>query len=216
MPEVLYIVDYNDVMESYRVEKETTQETVTLIVYEVRTNRDDRIVSRFTYSNRIEGYESPFLSWYNLIFCSNNCGLAPDYRYMATAVQLGKKTAATIFTDPNSPEGKALIKNVPKDCGAMPYSDSMIYAYHKGYLSDYFDFEIIKSLYERHCHQSIDWRLVKELFNKPLSYFANSNECGFTLHGGDNREQRIILGLILGYPVESTIEYMNGNYWQYF
>lgn len=214
MAEVLYRVDYDGVRVSYRVEKETTQETITLIVYEVRTNKDDRIISRFTYSNRIKGYDSPFLSWYNLIFCSNCCGPAPDYRYMTTAVQLGKKTAATVYIGPYTPEGKALIRNIPIDCGAVPYSDSMIYAYHRGCLSDYFDFEIIKSLYERHCHLSFDWRLVKELFNKPLSYFANSNECGFTLHGGDDREQRIVLGLLLGYPVESTVEYINGNYFR--
>ena len=49
------------------------------------------------YPLRAEDYESPYLSWYNLICCSNNYGPVPVVPYMNRAVQKGRKVAATIY-----------------------------------------------------------------------------------------------------------------------
>lgn len=211
MCEELYNVCDTDSMVSYIVEKETATDTITISVYKNSPNKGKRLLSRISYPREREGYNSPFLSWYNLIFCSNNCGPSPRYDYMHTAVQLGKKTAATVYIHPDSSEGKDFIKSLPKECGAIPYGDYMIYVFRKGRLADFFDFETIRRLYENNCMTLFDWSLIKELFNKPLSYFGDPDQCGFDLQRCVDVNNRIIVGLLLGYPVESTIECINHN-----
>ena len=207
MKETLYSANYNDGMCSYLVEKESNDRNISIIVYDVSNGRHKE-KSKIQYNNIGEEYASPFLNWYNLIFCSNTYGPTPDYQYMHQSVKEGKKTAATVYLEPDSEEGKQLISMLPKDCDALPYGKSMIYVFHKGCLSDFFDFEKIQSLYKKHGAYSIEWSTVKDYFKKDLSFFGDEQLCGFSLQSGGNTEQRIITGLILGYPVESTIAFL--------
>ena len=208
MKEKVYDVYYKDASLRYRVEKETTPVETCFTIYRKNGNNPEVEYSRYSYPSNIEGYDSPFLSWYNLFFCSGVCGPEPDYEYMTNAVQQGKKTAGTVYVDSRSAEGQHIMRTVPKNCSALRYGQ-ILYVFHKGCLSDYFDFETIRRIYDTHCRQFINWDIVKDYFDKPLSYFGDEEKCGFHLHCGDNKEQRIILGLLLGYPVESTIDYMN-------
>lgn len=207
MKEILCSANYNDGICSFSVEKEINESNISVFINDVW---DGRCIekTRITYRNIGEEYMSPFLSWYNLFFCSNNYGPAPDYEYMHRAVQEGKKTAATVYLEPASEEGKDLVNTLPEECGSLPYGQAMIYVFHKGCLSDFFDFEKIKSLYIKHGACFVDWDKVKEYFAKDLSYFGDEQACDFSLQSGGNKEQTIITGLILGYPVESTIAYL--------
>ena len=207
MRELIYKVKYNDGLCSYLVEKELDGETVSIIIYD--TNKEpNKEVSRIRYKNTGKEYFSPFLSWYNILFCSNSYGPVPDYEYMHRAVQEGKKTAATVYLDPKSDKGKALVQNLPAHCSSVPYGDNMLYVFHKGCLADYFDFEDIHSIYEAHGAWVIDWKKVREYFYKPMSFFGNETKCGFSLQCVQGREQTIITGLLLGYPIESTISFL--------
>lgn len=185
----------------YTVEKELLETGYNVLVKDCRKNGE--VVSSISCLD-IPEYETPFLSWYNLIFCSAHYGALTDYEYMNRAVQTNKKTAATIYLSYDSPEGQQLIKDMPDCCAAMPYGETMIYMYHKGSLSDYFDFERIRDYYDRYGVFRINWSVVKKLFQKDLSYFGHENECGFSLQNSRSNEEMIIIGLIFGYPLVST------------
>ena len=214
MTEILYEMTYSDCTpygKKYRVEKETTPEMISIIVYDSQFDHNNEI-TRISYKNVGVEYCSPFLSWYNLLFCSNNYNLAPDYDYMTYAVQKGKKTASTVYFEPDSDEGKEIIAQLPRDCSALPYGSKMIYVFHRGCLSSFFDFDAIKSIYDYHMCFCIDWSKVRELMDKPLDFFGHEGECGFSIQSGGTPEQNVINGLLLGYPVESTVYFIKG--WQ--
>ncbi len=204
MREMLYKTSYNSGLNSFVVEKATTESTISIEIYKIKGDHKAEI-GNIHFQNIGEEYVSPFLSWYNLIFCSNSYGPAPDYEYMNRAVQEGKKTAATIYMNAQSDEGKQLISALPLDCSALPYGENIIYVFHKGRLGDFFDFDRIKSLYEKHGVFSVDWRKVSELFQKDLSFFGDEKKCGFSLQSGGCRAEMIVTGLLLGYPIESTV-----------
>lgn len=204
MREMLYKTSYNSGLNSFVVEKATTESTISIEIYKVKGDHKTEI-GNIHFQNIGEEYVSPYLNWYNLIFCSNSYGPAPDYEYMNCAVQEGKKTAATIYMNAQSDEGKQLISSLPPDCSALPYGENMIYVFHKGRLGAFFDFDRIKSLYEKHGVFNLDWRKISELFQKDLSYFADEKKCGFSLQSGGCRAEMIVTGLLLGYPIESTV-----------
>ncbi len=113
-----------------------------------------------------------------------------------------------MYLSPDSVEGIQLVNKLPKNCDSLPYGQSMIYVFHKGSLLDFFDYERVRSLYEKHGAYSVKWDIVKDYFEKDLSFFGDEEACGFSLQSGGNQEQTIITGLILGYPIESTIAYL--------
>lgn len=211
MNETLYSTEYGDCLSSYRVEKEINDAKISIIVYDTSFGRNV-IIRTITYKNIGKEYSSPFLSWYNLIFCSNNYGPAPNYPYMHSAVQDGKKTAATVYIDPNSTTGKEFVDKLPESCGSLPYDNTMIYVYRKGKLSDFFCFEEIRDIYQKHGIFSLNWDIIQNYFEYPLSEFGDERKCGFSLQSGGSKEQTVINGLILGYPIESTVEHLGyGN-----
>ncbi len=55
--------------------------------------------------------------------------------------------------------------------------------------------------------------LCKKTVSKPLEYFSDDAHCGFNIQSDANsNENKIINGLLLGYPVESTIAFINKDY----
>lgn len=164
-----------------------------------------------------ETISSSLLNWHNLFFCSNGYGPSPHLGYMNHAVQNGTKPASTAYV--SAEEYAQLICTLPANCHAVPYGESadnlfIAYIYRDGSLHDFFDFEKIKHIYSLHgLNKSIDWNYVKERFEKPLEYFSNAAQCGFNIQCGVNSiENKIVNGILLGYPVESTISYINGDY----
>ena len=73
MKETLFLTNYNNGMCSYLVEKETSENNTSIIVYDVW---NDRHIEkwRIKYNDIGDEYSSPFLNWYNVLFCSNNYG----------------------------------------------------------------------------------------------------------------------------------------------
>lgn len=195
-------------MQQYTVERDVTPGKIKLTLIQ-KTFEPHKEICHIEYKNIGREYTSPLLSWYNALFCSAAYNAAPDYEYMHHAVQAGKKPSATVYLEPSSKEGRKLMENLPSTCGAAPYSGNIIFVYRKGCLSDFFDFDEIQSIYQDHGCYGVDWEKVKSYFSMPLEDFGYQEKCGFDLQSGGNTEQTIITGLVLGYPVESTISYQS-------
>lgn len=160
-------------------------------------------------------YHADLISWYNVLFCSNSYGSAPDYSYMNYAVQNGKKPAATVYLS-NEYTKEQIIQSIPENCDWREYGGNMLWVFRKGCLADFFDLSIIQKSYAAHNVTGIDWELVRELFTKPLEFFAepdgeNGWQCGFNIQSGGIGGQTVITGLLLGYPIESTIAWLKGD-----
>lgn len=196
---------------SWSIKKAVSNDGVRFIAERTKRGGDPEVIAEIWYRSILPEYQSPFLSWKNLIFCSNNYGSPPAYDYMDVAVQEGKKTAATVYHNLESPEAQEIIKALPDDCDFRDYSKTMFFLFHKGCLADFFDFDRIKAVYDAHGILEIDWDWVAAQFQKPLSYFANEEECGFSLQSGGRGGIAVVTGLILGYPVESTVAFLAMN-----
>lgn len=168
---------------------------------------DEVTCKRIFFPVVAESYQSPYLSWYNLICCSNNYGPIPVLEYMNYAVQNGKKLAATVYPH-TVEEYMQMIADLTDGYYCCPYHTReyqyMLYVSKKGTLADYFDLEKIRSIYEA-CDVTLDWAKIEGYFAKELSFFAREEECDVEIHNGACPEDLFITGLLFGYPVESTI-----------
>ncbi len=154
-----------------------------------------------------EEFRSPYLSWYNLICCSNNYGPIPVVSYMNCAVQNGKKIAATIYPD-SAAEYMRILSEVGEDYYCYPYHPReyryMLYISRKGKLSDYFELERLLEVY-RASGVSLDAEKMEFYFQQELSWFGNEELCPIRLHDCVGAEELAVTGLLFGYPVESTV-----------
>lgn len=154
-----------------------------------------------------ERYKSPYLSWYNLICCSNNYGPVPVIPYMNHAVQNGKKIAATVYPDTAS-DYMAILAEAGDEYYCYPYHSEeyryMLYISRKGKLSDYFDLEYLLCVY-RDSGVNLDSETMWFYFDQELFWFGNEELCPIELHNCIGQEELAVTGLLFGYPVESTI-----------
>lgn len=154
-----------------------------------------------------EAYQSPYLSWYNLICCSNNYGPVPVVAYLNHAVQNGKKLAATIY-----PETAAAYMQILAEAGEQYYCypyhmeeyTYLLYISRKGSLADYFDLSLLAETYQA-CGIELQQAKMQDYFEKELSWFGNEEQCPIRLHDCQGQEELAVTGLLFGYPVESTI-----------
>lgn len=162
---------------------------------------------RFFYEVCAESYSSPYLSWYNLICCSNNYGPIPVVDYMNQAVQNGKKIAATVYPNTAS-DYMQMVAALSEDYYCFPYHTKeyqyMLYVSRKGTLADYFDLDQIMDVY-RQCGIALDADKMKYYFAQELSWFGNEEACDIEIHFCTGDEKFAVVGLLFGYPVESTI-----------
>jgi len=200
---------------TYEIDKIFEDGVVTIVLRNLNKSPYG-VCSFFKYRDVGSAIDSELLSWHNVFFCSNYYGVHPHQEYMSDAVQQGKKTTATI---PVSNEiYNQMVSSIPENCCVVPYFKTiseitMAYVYRKGTLSDYFDFDEVKKVYMLHGICDIEWDTVSELFSKFLEYFADEKNCGFSIQAGSSkRENLIILGLLLGYPIESTVAFIRGDY----
>lgn len=193
---------------SWSIKKAVSNDGVRFIAERTKRGGDPEVKAEIWYRSILPEYQSPFLSWKNLFFCSNNYITPPIYAYMNVAVQEGKKTAATILLELESHEAQEIIKALPDDCDYRDYPGSTFYLFHRGCLADFFDLDKIKEIYDAHGILDINWNWVAAQFQKPLSFFANREECGFSLQSGGRSGISVVKGLILGYPVESTVAFL--------
>lgn len=194
----------------YQVTRIVQDGVVYITTLQLCEGKPKRILAELCYKSLLPDYQSDLLSWENLALCSNQFGIAPQPDYMNYAVQNGKKPAATILSGMESGEAQRIIESLPESCGYCEYGPSMLWVYRKGCLADYYDLSSIKEIYDAHEVAGIDWDWVREMFKKPLSFFGELDEagnpkCGFNIQSGGTGGKFVLTGLLLGYPVESTI-----------
>lgn len=205
-----YDIQGSDIFFHLYREEEDGKCTVTLTYQFPET--EEVTCKRIFFPVAAEQYQSPYLSWYNLICCSNNYGPIPVIEYMNTAVQNGKKIAATIYPPTVEAYMQTFAELGEDEYYCAPYHPMeyqyMLYVSKKGTLADYFDYDQIKAVYDA-CDVKLKWDKIREYFEKELSFFANEAICDIQLHNGATPEDLMITGLLFGYPVESTVALIN-------
>lgn len=186
---------------------EGDQVTVSLRYSFPNVQAEEVTCKRFFYPVCAEGYEHPWLSWYNLICCSNNYGPIPVVSYMNYAVQNDKKLAATIYPE-TAAEYMKILADVGDEYYCFPYHPKeyryMMFLSRKGTLADYFELDRILEVYSV-CGVSLDRQKMESYFGQELSWFGNEEECPIEIHNCLGEEELATVGLLFGYPVESTI-----------
>ncbi|MCI8991197.1 MAG: hypothetical protein HFG80_00480 [Eubacterium sp.] len=176
-------------------------------IYYTENGGEEIWVRDFFYDEQAAAYQSEYLSWYNLIFCSNFYGPIPVVSYMNHAVQQGKKLAATVYpVDAN--DYMSILKETAQDYYCFPYHTEeyalLMYISRKGTLNDYFDKDKIVEVY-KNCGIELDTEKVDRYFSWELSRFGKEEESGVLLHDCRGTEELLAVGLLFGYPIESTI-----------
>lgn len=208
-------VTYQESGEQFCIDR-ITENGICNVILRNKNNSPYGIYARVEYLDVGETMSSPYLNWDNLFFCSNYYGASVNCEYMNIAVQQGKKTTATAYVDPKS--YIKLCEALPKNCFAVPYPEnasnkSMAFVYRDGTLNELFGFERIKHLYSLHRIIDIDWVKLHTWFNLPLSSFSNPEISGINLqNAGSAIAEQIAVGLLLGYPIESTVAYIKHSY----
>lgn len=200
------IGDQSVVFTLYR--EEESEEVLVTLTYQFQMPGAEEVpCKRFHYPLCAEGYQSPYLSWYNLICCSNNYGPIPVVSYMNRAVQEGKKVAATVYPV-DTQEYMQIIAETAEGYYCFPFNAEeyqyMLFLSKKGTLADYFDLDRILSVY-RESGLELDADQMRELFSRELSWFGNPKECPIEIHNCLGNEALAAVGLLFGYPVESTV-----------
>lgn len=201
-----YDIQGSDIFFHLYREEQDGQVTVTL-TYQF-PNVDEVACKRIFFPVCAERIQSPYLSWYNLICCSNNYGPIPKIEYMNTSVQNGKKLAATVYPNDVTEYMAMISDSGEKGYYCYPYHtreyEYLLYVSKKGTLADYFDYAEVKSVYQE-SGVELNWEKIEHYFAQELSYFGNEEVCDIQLHNGACPEDLMITGLLMGYPIESTI-----------
>ena len=153
--------------------------------------------------NNIPFYEHPLLSWANLDCCG---GWAYDKDYLLTAVQDGKKPVADIV--------EAMLPEVSPSPSVDVWYDPepvwngmklMIIARH-GCIADFFDLDEIVEAYKKQDVR-IERAALEPYAHTPLIELFQEE----FWTAPRTREEWIITGLGLGYPIESTASILCGH-----
>jgi hypothetical protein len=176
-------------------------------IYYSEEGGPEQWVRDFLYDDEAAAYQNKYLSWYNLIFCSNFYGPIPVVKYMNHAVQEDKKVAATVYPV-DSTEYMGILRETFEDYYCLPYHPDeygmLMYVSKKGTLNDYFDKDAVVAVYQN-CGIELDMAKVDDYFSWELNRFANEQTSGVMLHDCRGTEELLVVGLLFGYPVESTI-----------
>ena len=179
------------------------------------------IISVIDYPSNIKSVSSPLLNWENLIRCSNYYGISPEEidennqpGYMSLAVQKHLKPAATLRYNIDNPFIRNLEVSLPDDCLILKYKEeNTTFICRNCSLADLFNIDEVNKTYERYGIQGVEWDKVKALCKKELSYFSDNLLSGISIESGTkNLTQDVIVGLLLGYPIESTVAKIKKTY----
>ena len=174
-----------------------------------------------------ETFDSPYISWANLDCCG---GWSYDEEYLTTAVQEGRKLFAGIATSlrgkytPNYPTEEmarqqfesfknTLSPDIFADYEDNPVSSKYLYTYicRRGKITDYIDLDAVFSFYEKLGLDipSEAKAEVKRYCDCEIKTFGTSR-APFHYSNAVSGVELITTGLLLGYPIESTVSILQG------
>lgn len=200
----------------YRKEKDDIVEMTLTFKFDrppegfINVPEGETVYRYITYPVIADSYESPYLSWDNLLYCSNSYGPVPVIKYMNYAVQNDKKVAANIY--PESYEEYMHILADHGDTDIFPFTieeyEFELMICKKGTLKDYFDMDKILDIYKA-CGFELDREKIADYFDKKLSWFGEK-DCTFDIINPYGYEDNVICGLFFGYPLGSTVDRLKG------
>ena len=204
----------------YQIDKITDNDHISIIFRSIDKHPYGVIsIIRFPEKQGLDSLQ--MMNWENLIRCSNYYGYPPEETrvdgslgYMAEAVQKGLKPAATFRRSFNDQIVKELISTLPKDCLIVPFKEEgTTYICRDCKLSDIYNLSEIKKRYDMFDISNIDWNKVGAFFEKELLFFSDNNASDiFIERGARDDTERVIIGALLGYPIESTVAAIQGTY----
>lgn len=196
----------------------------------VRKKETNQSLMFYRYKN-VPSYQSRYLNWGNLNCCG---GWTYDETYLYTAVQEEKKLYSNIvFTIVNEDYAKQykqcnfhtektvssilskLKSELPDDCVmGFECEDKEVYERifrslficKKGTLNNFYNIDDILRSYEQFgvIIDDAEKHRIRELSDVPLEYFGH-DDFVYKYHQPEFGSQLIITGLLLGYPIESTV-----------
>ena len=174
-----------------------------------------------------ETFDSPYISWANLDCCG---GWGYDEEYLTTAVQEGRKLFAGIATplrgkySPNYPTEEmarrqfesfknTLSPDIFADYEDDPVSSKYLYTYicRRGKITDYIDLDAVFSFYKK-LGLVIPGEVkaeVERCCDYEIKAFGTSS-APFHYSNAVSGVELITTGLLLGYPIESTVSILQG------
>lgn len=180
-------------------------------------DNNKRASSTYTFPNVACDFQSPYLSWENLLHCGG-FQVKDDYlKYIA--VQQGKKLYAGFgyFTHQHgTPRHKIddeisrITEALPEDCEfglEEPQNHNLLnyYVCRKGAVKDYIDIDNALLCYKQ---MGLDLRseddCVKRYCAIEMRDFSQSDKIAFDYGNPSSIGQYIVTGLLLGYPLAST------------
>ena len=179
------------------------------------------VISVIEYPSNRSNFSSSLLNWENLIRCSNYYGTPPEERdylnqpgYMSLAVQKHLKPAATLRFNLNDPFIEQIKLELPDDCLIMKYKEEgSTFICRNCSLADLLNIDEVRNAYEQYGIYDIDWGKVTDYCKKPLSFFSDDSITGIAIErGAKGITQYVIVGLLLGYPIESTVAKLRNTY----
>lgn len=181
------------------------------------------IIHRIYRFARIDSeYTSPYISWANLDCCG---GWVSDESYLQVAVQEGKKLYAgldiyvrQVGSQENArKEVERILSELPEGCtgGFEPQKVAFSVPYficRTGSLSDYYDIDRVLDYYEQLgvMINDADRQEVKQLSTLEIKEFGSENP-PIDYINAYSLSSLIVTGLLLGYPIESTVSILQGN-----
>lgn len=189
----------------------------------VEIRKDNEIKDRFRFRNVGEEIDCPYISWENLAYCG---WYDKDGDDIISIMLVDRKLFASLgfensdlVHDGNGRFADDEIENIIKqndslmggylEDGIEVYMD--VFICKKGTISDYIDIENVFSFYEKLGMKlwNNEKEMIKELCDHNISEFATKSLLTYT--HPKNRVELVVVGLLLGYPIESTVSILNNK-----
>ena len=211
---------------------------VSIVREDFKTRSQVKVVSEFAWKRAClrtyrfnlihEAVEVPYCSWANLDCCG---GWSCDEEYLDTAVQKGLKLFAGITKSlkseylPNHPTAEEAKRQFDAMKEALPsgvlrgIEDTTeetrvlhMFLCRTGSISDYIDLDRVFSFYEKlGVHVStMEQQEIRRLCNMEMSCYGTGH-APFQYTRAATPVQLITTGLLLGYPIESTVSILQGH-----
>lgn len=187
-----------------------------------------RTLRTYRFDNILESIEVPYSSWANLDCCGGWCF---DKEYLDTAVQKGLKLFAGRTTllrhqyIPHAPtledakqQFEALVKELPygviADVESTAYDPNCFYTFvcRTGRISDHIDLDMVFRFYEKLGHNiaSTEKDEIERFSSCEIKQYGYPT-APFCYTRASTNAELITTGLLLGYPIESTVSILQGH-----
>lgn len=176
---------------------------------EVKIRHGNFVYMTYRFDNLTNVYTSPYISWANLNCCG---GWVYDNDYLKYAVQNNKKLFAQLACLKEN-EIKELKETIDKDKFDYSYEIegrfSQFYIYRKGTVGDYIDIGEVLDTYNKYgvYLDDEDEVIISILSETEMKYLINPNKNRYNYDFANPKYigELIFTGLLLGYPIESTV-----------